>query len=94
MEEIFDKVASNYSYTYNQFLEQVTPRLAYRLIEIIYVRENNEYCYLAALHGYDKRKDIIKPRVADFAKPYSDEERDEIEKEIAARMEAKKHVKR
>lgn len=41
-------------------MEQLTPRTAFKLINIIDIRKNNEYCQLASLHGIDLSKNIIK----------------------------------
>ncbi len=90
MEEIYDKIGSNYPYTYIQFLEQVTPKLADKLIAIINIRENNEYCYNAMMHGQDMKKHIIKPKAAPGKqKPLTEEERQKMERGIDQRMEAR-----
>jgi hypothetical protein len=60
IEEIFDIIGANYQYTFNTFLDELTPRTAFRLIEIIDIRKNNEFCQLASLHGIDLSKNIIK----------------------------------
>jgi hypothetical protein len=63
IEEIYDKIGSNYHYTYLEFLEQVTPKLASRLIDIISIREHNDYWYAASLHGVNVKDKIIRPRM-------------------------------
>ena len=34
--------------------------MAGNFLDIIHVRENNDYCYLAMLHGHDMKRNIIK----------------------------------
>lgn len=58
---MYDVIGSEYSYTYQQFLNEITPRLAVRMIEIIEIRRNNDYCMAGTLHGLDLSKYFIKP---------------------------------
>ena len=62
LEEIFDIIGSNYQYTFNSFLDELTPKTAFKLINIIDIRKNNEFCQLASLHGIDLSKSIIKKK--------------------------------
>jgi hypothetical protein len=59
LEEIYDIIGSNYQYTFNTFLVELTPKTAFKLINIIDIRKNNEFCQLASLHGIDLSKSII-----------------------------------
>ena len=61
MEEIYDKIGRYYPYTYIEFLESFTPRLANKFTNIIDIRENNEYCYNAMMHGVNMKNKIIQP---------------------------------
>jgi len=62
LEEIYDIIGSNYQYTFNTFLDELTPKTAFKLINIIDIRKNNEFCQLASLHGIDLSKSIIKKK--------------------------------
>ena len=43
-------------------MDELTPRTAFKLINIIDIRKNNEFCQLASLHGVDMSKNIIKKK--------------------------------
>lgn len=93
VDEIYDKIGSNYPYTYHQFLEEFTPKLASRLLEIISIRENNEYCYNAMMHGQDMKKHIITQKVAVTKEKLSEERRAAGEQGAADMIKRRQHVK-
>ena len=96
IDEIFDKIASNYTYRYTQFLEEVTPRMASRFLEIISVRENNDYCYNAMMHGQDMKKFIITPKVEETptSEKVSQEDKDKAAQHVQMILERGRNVKR
>jgi|14BtaG_2_1085337.scaffolds.fasta_scaffold06149_3 hypothetical protein len=83
IEEVYDKIGSNYPYTYDLFLKTVTPKLANRLLEIISIRETNDYWYAASLHGVNVKDKIIKPRTETKAATASKEQQEITKKYLA-----------
>jgi hypothetical protein len=92
IDEIYDKIGTNYPYTYEQFLENFTPKLAERLIEIISIREHNDYCYNAMMHGQDMKKHIIEQKVPVSTEKISEDQRDAARKYVANMKKRGKHV--
>lgn len=85
VEEVYDKIGSNYHYTYLEFLEQVTPKLASRLIDIISIREHNDYWYAASLHGVNVKDKIIKPQ-SKITTPVMTTEQKDLTKQYLANL--------
>jgi len=96
LEEIFDVIAASYSYTYETFINEVTPKLAHRFLELINIRENNAYCYLAMLtglasNGQDINAYSIKKQKESSVK-ISDKDFGKMQKEIDKRLRGKINV--
>ena len=70
-EEIYDIIASEYGcYTYDYFMENITPKQAFRFIDIIQVRQHNNYCDMMSLHGHNANKYRIKRKKESSGKDY------------------------
>lgn len=93
IDEVYDKIGSNYPYSYHEFLEAFTPKMATRFLELISIRENNDYCYNAMLHGHDMKKQIISPKVPASIEKISDEQREMALKHAKDTLKRRQDVK-
>lgn len=50
--------------------------MAEKFISLINIRQNNDYCHTAMLHGHDMKKQLMSKRVEVASDDFSQEEKD------------------